>query len=656
MSKLCVFAGTADGRRLIERICGRGASIVACVATEYGEVSLGVHPEVEVRAGRLDRAAMEEMLRAEKFDLVVDATHPYAEAATGTIRAACAAVGAEYLRLLRENDAGDGDGVFVPDTDECIEYLKTTSGPILLTTGSKTLPRFCGDAELRPRLWARVLPLPSSLEICEKSGLAADRIIAMQGPFTRELNTAMLRFTGARLLVTKETGSAGGYREKIAAAKEAGATAVIIGRPSGNDSGGGVEETAAEIERRFSLKPPPKKVSLIGIGMGNAETRTLGMERAVREADCLIGARRMLDSVSCAGKETHSAILADDIEQTIRDSACRRFAVLLSGDTGFYSGAKALVSRLSDLDVEVLPGIGSLSYFCSRLHMPWENVRAVSMHGRDCDIVRLVGENPAVFTLLGGKDNANTVLRALCEAGFGSLTAHVGQRLGYPDERVVTGTAEELMDGVYDPLSVLLVENPDHGSAPVTHGLPDEAFLRDEVPMTKSEVRSVSLSKLMLTKNAVVWDVGAGSGSVTVECALLASGGRVYAVEMKEKALALLEKNVEKFRLRNVTVVPGAAPEALEPLPAPTHAFIGGSSGSLRPIIDLLLRKNPEVRIVANAVTLETAAELTSILKEFTFSEVTELNVSRARRLGRYDLMTAQNPVYIYTFQGRKPE
>lgn len=212
------------------------------------------------------------------------------------------------------------------------------------------------------------------------------------------------------------------------------------------------------------------------------------------------------------------------------------------------------------------------------------------------------------------------------------------------------------MDGVYDPLSVLLVENPDHGSAPVTHGLPDEAFLRDEVPMTKSEVRSVSLSKLMLTKNAVVWDVGAGSGSVTVECALLASGGRVYAVEMKEKALALLEKNVEKFRLRNVTVVPGAAPEALEPLPAPTHAFIGGSSGSLRPIIDLLLRKNPEVRIVANAVTLETAAELTSILKESTFSEVTELNVSRARRLGRYDLMTAQNPVYIYTFQGRKPE
>ena len=656
MYKLCVFAGTADGRHLIERIAGRGALVVACVATEYGEISLGSHPDTEIRAGRLDRAAMAAMLSSERFDLVVDATHPYAEAATETIRAACGDTGTEYLRLLRRSDAESGDGIFVADTAECIEVLKHTEGPILLTTGSKTLPEFCADEGLRDRIWARVLPLPASLEACEKSGLPAGRVIAMQGPFTRELNAAMLRFTGARLLVTKETGSAGGYRDKIAAARDAGAAAVIIGRPAGDDSGLGVEETAALLEARFSLAPVKKKVSLVGIGMGSPETRTLGMERAVREAECLIGARRMLESVDTSGKTTHAAILAADIADYIHASPCRTFAVLLSGDTGFYSGAKALTPLLADTETEVLPGIGSLSYFCARLRRPWEDVRAVSMHGRDCDIVRLVREEPAVFTLLGGKDNANTVLRALCDAGLGGLTAHVGERLAYPEERIATGTVSELMDGAYDALSVLLVENPDFGGAVVTHGLPDEAFLRDEVPMTKSEVRSVSLSRLMLTKNAVVWDIGAGSGSVTAECALQASRGRVYAVEMKEKALALLEKNMAHLGVRNVTVVPGAAPEALEPLPAPTHAFIGGSSGSLRPIVDLLLRKNENVRIVANAVTLQTAAELTALMPEFETAEVTELHVSRGRRLGRYDLMTAQNPVFIFTLQGRRKQ
>ena len=171
MSDICVFAGTAEGRRLIERISGRGARIVACVATEYGEVSLGEHPGVEVRAGRLDRAAICEILNYERFDIVVDATHPYAERATETISAACADTGTEYLRLLRGSSADDSDGVFVSDTAECIEYLRTTQGNILLTTGSKTLPEFCADDELRPRLYARVLPLAQSLEICSACSL-----------------------------------------------------------------------------------------------------------------------------------------------------------------------------------------------------------------------------------------------------------------------------------------------------------------------------------------------------------------------------------------------------------------------------------------------------------------------------------------------------
>ena len=231
---------------------------------------------------------------------------------------------------------------------------------------------------------------------------------------------------------------------------------------------------------------------------------------------------------------------------------------------------------------------------------------------------------------------------------MGDLPVWVGERLGYPEERVVRGAVAELAAEEFDPLSVFLVENPCWSEEIVTHGLPDEVFERDETPMTKSEVRSVSLSKLALTRGAVVYDVGSGSGSVSVEAALLAAEGKVYAIEMKEKAAELTRRNGDRFHLHNLEVIQGRAPEALEPLPAPTHAFIGGSAGSMREIVRCLLDKNPRVRVVANAVTLESMAELSALAGEFDHSEIAEISVAKPRVLGRYRLMTAQNPVYVF--------
>ena len=650
MCKLCIFAGTSEGRALIEALSGRGAEITACVATEYGEVLLGSHSDVRILAGRMNMEEMTALMRNESFDAVVDATHPYADVVTQNIAAACRETGANYLRLLRGSGMAEGDGAFVPDVASCVQYLQSTEGNILLTTGSKQLPQFCADPELRARIYARVLPMQASLQTCADCGIAPDHIIAMQGPFDEELNCAMLRAVHARYMVTKDTGGAGGYGAKIAAAKRAGAQAIVIGRPAQLE-GLPPEEMLAQLERTLPLTPPRKRVVLAGLGMGNPETRTLGLERAIREADALIGAQRMLESVETAGKRCHTAVLARDIAEFIRSDSGRRYAVLLSGDTGFYSGARGLVAELNDMDVEVLPGIGSLQYFCARLKRPWQDVRALSLHGRECDFVGEVRKHPAVFALVGGSDGAHQAIARLCEANLSDCTVHVGQRLGYPDECITSGTAQELSQQSFDPLSVVLVENARSGEFVVTHGLPDEAFDRDETPMTKSEVRSVCLSKLQLTRGAIVYDVGSGSGSVSVECALQAPQGRVYAIEMKEKALALTRRNAEKFGLANLEVVAGAAPDALENLPAPTHAFIGGSTGKLRGILDCLLAKNPDVRIVATAVTLETVAELTELSKSFEICDIAEVSVSKPRVLGRYRLMTAQNPVYIFTLQ-----
>ena len=694
--RICIFAGTSEGREIAERLSAKGFGLVISVATEYGAELLEKCGGAEILTGRKDTEAIIRLLSGEAFAAVVDATHPYADIVTENIARACRETGTEYIRLVRGSTADVSDGIFVENTAACVEFLKQSEGNILLTTGSKSLPEFCADEALRERVYARVLPMVSSLEICQAAGIAPSHIFAMQGPFDEEMNIASLHFAHAKWLVTKDTGNAGGYEDKLRAAKKAGASVIIIGRPAQRE-GLAIDEACAYLERlvygaaaeesvstaesgaaetnganesgKAEIREPDtedrgrktacangKLAILAGIGMGGIGTRTHAVDEAVRRADCVIGAPRMLEGFDLTGKEVHREILSEKIAAVIGQTEFQTYAVLFSGDTGFYSGAKKLSELLRGIaEVTILPGVGSLSYFCSRLGRTWQDVKAVSLHGRDCSFVHEVRTNPAVFTLLGGNDGAKEALARLEAAGMGQLTAAVGERLGYGEEKITRGTVEELSGGSYDALSVLLVENPYFRDSLSVHGLPDEAFLRDEkTPMTKSEIRSISISKMLLTPSSVVYDVGAGSGSVSVECALRVPYGRVYAVEKKEDALLLLKKNADRFALSNMTIVPGTAPEALTELPAPTHAFIGGSSGNLAEIVDLLLEKNPEVRMVANAVTLETLAELTELLPQFECAEAVAVNVSRDRRAGRYHLMTAQNPVYVVTLQHRK--
>ena len=410
--------------------------------------------------------------------------------------------------------------------------------------------------------------------------------------------------------------------------------------------------------KRFGCTVRPQ-VRIVGIGPGSREAMTREVSETIEAADCLIGAKRMLEAVARPGQHTCDAIAPQDIADFIRTHwEYRRFAVVMSGDTGFFSGTKKLLPLLEGCDTAVLPGLSSLSYLCARLRTSYEDVRVVSLHGRQHNILPEVRATSRLFVLVGGERGINDLCRMLTEGDLGHVCVYVGQRLGYPDERIVRGTAAELTDGVYAPLSVALIENP-HPDAVVTPGLPDDAFLRSAegmpvVPMTKSEVRAVCLSKLRLTERSVCWDIGAGTGSVSVEMALQAKQGLVCAVERREDAAALLGQNRNRFALENLQVVCGSAPEACVGLPAPTHAFIGGSAGNMHEIVALLLAKNPHVRIVATAVSLESVAELTDCLPAFPFAEteVVSLQAARDRKAGSYHLMSGQNPIYIFTMQG----
>ena len=654
MYKLCVFAGTTEGRRLVELLADAPVEVTACVATEYGEALLTPRDRLTVSHRRLTEEEMEALLARERFDLVVDATHPYAAEVTENIAQACRRAGVEYLRLLREADALPEGAVYFPDTEAAVNWLAGTEGNILLTTGSKELAKYAALPGFARRVCARVLPMEASLSACRAAGLGPDRIIAMQGPFSREMNAALLEAVSAKYLVTKDTGGTGGFGEKAAAARDAGAVLVVVGRPAQRE-GLGFEETAGLLCRRFGLHVRPQ-VALVGIGPGSTGGMTVEARLAIREADCLIGARRMLEAARETGQTVCEAVAPDDILRCIRErQGVRRFAVVLSGDTGFFSGARRLLPLLKDCETRVLPGLSSMQVLCARLGTSYEDVVPVSLHGRDWDIVPDVARHRRVFALVGGPEGAAELCSTLTAAGLGAVRVSVGELLGCPEERLTAGTAAELAGKTFAPLSVLLIEN--ENARPFTPGLPDDAFQRGEaVPMTKREVRCCALSHLALTAEAVCWDVGAGTGSVSIEMALLARKGRVYAIEKSENALALLAENRRSFHVSNLEIVPGRAPEACRELPAPTHVFIGGSTGSLREIVALVLEKNPNARLVLTAITLESVAEMDQLIKEFHFTDtdVTCLNVSCARELGSYHLMTAQNPVYLFTLQRRR--
>lgn len=656
MYRVIVFAGTTEGYELCRFLGKRGVTVLACVATQYGSRSLTESEYLKVRPGRLTCEEMTELFQREAPGLVLDATHPYAAEVTENIKKACEAAGISRVRVLRREGSCEMDAVCVEDTAAAAQYLKTTQGNVLLTTGSKELAAFTCVPDYENRLYARVLSLPSVMEECRRHGFEGKHLIGMQGPFSTELNVAMLRQFSCQYLVTKNTGRAGGFEEKLEAARICGVTPVIIGRPV-RETGLSVPECKKMLIERFGLEQI-QHVTLLGIGMGSQETLTIQGQRALEQAELLIGAKRMTDAV----KMPHHAVIHEYLSERIAayikaHPEYERVVVALSGDVGFFSGAKGLLGLLPD-DTELICGISSVVYFMAKIGLSWDDAALVSAHGRSANLVSYVKYHKKTFAILGEKDAVAQLAGKLTQYGMGDVVLYVGENLSYDTERILAKPARELTGYEGSSLSVVCAYHPTACDRPETHGIADEEFLRGKAPMTKAEVRAVSLAKLCLTEDSVCCDVGAGTGSVAIEMALRARRGRVFAVEKKEEALALLQENKVRFAADNVEIISGTAPEALNDLPPCTHAFIGGSSGKLREIIGVLLKKNETVRIVINCITLETLSEALMAIKEFSFQDpqIVQMGVSRAKTAGPYHMMMGENPIYIITCQKETKE
>ena len=700
MRRIILFSGTTEGRLLSERLAASGIPHTVCVATEYGEVLQTKSDLVRIEEGRKTREDMERLF-SDGAECVVDATHPFATEVTANIRAALEGKHVRYLRVLRELQEDAAEGVtFFDSPEECAAACDAMEGNVLFTTGSRDLAAMCEKIVDRSRVYVRVLPSAVSIEQCIAAGIRQDHILALQGPFSEEMNLAMIRQYGIRVLVTKESGRTGGVDEKMSACRKSGIPCLCIRRPVAEE-GISVEAAAEEISLLTGTlkrddrgnRPDPEKVPdrertetgtgregtgekcvpvtfhLIGVGMGDPKGITLEADHWLRKADVCFGAGRLLESVTCKEKYPYfraGEILDKTAELLDSGRHIREAVVLFSGDTGFYSGAESFEKGLKEqadifanrikAEVRRYPGISCVSALSARLGESYSDAEILSLHGRCStrsltDAVQRICRAKKSFVLFSSGDEVAKLAGALRRAGC-NVGITVGQNLSYPEEKIITCSLEEAEHISGQGLYTAMIKNPEPQGRRLLPYLEDDAFLRDRVPMTKALIRHESIRMLELREGDVMYDVGGGTGSVSIEAACLSDTLSVYAFERKKEAVSLFRKNVEHFGLENITLVEGEAPEAFAGLPAPDAVFIGGSAGRLQDILAALLRFGRSMRVVITAVTLETLEELMRLdrMPEVSGLRMRQISCGEAEALGAYHVMKTENTVTLASF------
>lgn len=411
-------------------------------------------------------------------------------------------------------------------------------------------------------------------------------------------------------------------------------------------------------DRDFERRPN-RKLFVVGIGMGG-QTLTGEAVSAIQSADAVFGAPRMVEEASRyipCDAQRFEIYEKKKILDKIDECGFERSVLMVSGDVGFYSAAEAFMSDAGvseSFDAEFVAGISSVSYFAAKCGFSWQDAALISCHGRRGNIVDAVRRSRLTFALTGG--NVSELAGSLVAAGFGDLKIYLGERLGMEGERITFATAWDMIGASADSLSVIIAENPEFDER-VRFGISDDEFVRGDVPMTKSNVRSVIMSKLAIRPSDRCIDIGCGTGSVTVEMALAAYRGSVLGVDISAEAVELTRENLKNFHIGNAEVVNADARGWLESEEFDgllqnngnfDAAFIGGTKGGMRRIVERLLALNRRMRIVITAITLESALEAICALEDCEFSpQVAQVQVSESKKAGDSHMMLAQNPIYI---------
>lgn len=403
-------------------------------------------------------------------------------------------------------------------------------------------------------------------------------------------------------------------------------------------------------------------INLVGIGLGNPDLLTKSAFDAIDRSNVIIGAKRIVESVKedFPDKIFFIEYNTEKIIDIIKENLNNEIAVVFSGDISLFSGSLKLFDKLKiaiqdditfkECTINTFPGISSLSYLCAKSNIDISKVKILSFHGKEELLYHNINSNEHTFIITSKAEGVKEICKKLIDFGFFKLDITLGENLSYENERITKAKASDFLEMDISDLNCMIISNPDADKS-IAFGLPDEAFERDKVPITKSEVRAVIMSKLDICPDSICYDIGAGSGSVTIEMSRLAYEGKVYAIEKNPLAVELIKKNIHNFSAENIELIHAKAPDGLDNILDADKIFIGGSGGELGSIMEMIFTSKKNHTIVISAITMETIAQITNIVKiakeKGYDTEITAVNVSKSKEVGPYNMMMAQNMVFI---------
>lgn len=395
------------------------------------------------------------------------------------------------------------------------------------------------------------------------------------------------------------------------------------------------------------------RIYVVGAGVAGQEGFSRQALELINSADLLIGGERQLALFPEFKGQTLP--VGSNLPEVIEalNNRTGRTVVLASGDPLFFGIGRYLLRNLPEEEFEFIPNVSSVQYAFAKIRQPWDDAVFVSTHGRPLKaaVDRIVANDKAAV-LTDERNDPAAIARELIERGREGYACWLCENLGGDDERIVETDVRGLLEIEAAPLNVLILVKQFEGEGRDRRswlGIPDDEFATVKKLITKQEVRVITLAKLQLCRDMILWDIGAGSGSVSIEADHLLPEGKIFAIERNPECRDFIRQNLQTFQTRNVTLVEGNAPECLDDLPDPDRVFIGGSGGNLWEILEVADRRlPPDGRIVLNAITLDTLTAANEFFANAGYQvEVTTVNIARTRPLTEYKMFEAFNPVYI---------
>ncbi|MGA2192974.1 MAG: precorrin-6y C5,15-methyltransferase (decarboxylating) subunit CbiE [Nitrospirota bacterium] len=398
-------------------------------------------------------------------------------------------------------------------------------------------------------------------------------------------------------------------------------------------------------------------IHIIGVGIEGVKSLSESSLEKINNAKLIIGSERHLKQLPDIPESRKYSLKADlfKMVDVIKKRRKADIVVLASGDPNLYGITNYLLRNFDKEDLTITPAVSSMQWAFALAKETWDDAEIVSAHGRGVDDVvkaTLLREKVGVFT--DEKNSPDKIASALMKSGIEDRKVYVCENLGIGEPKVYEGTLKEAALKRFSPMNVMIIkrEKPEEIQTRTyskTIGIPDFQFLHREGMITKAEVRAIAISKLRPDRGNIMWDIGAGCGSVSIEAEPLLAPGKVFAVEKDPRQINFLKKNISRFMASNVEPITGEAPEALKPLPDPDLVFIGGSSGVLTDILQYVDgRLKPGKRIVTNIITIESFVEVIEFMKAYDYAfEITSASVSRSKELAQKLFMVAANPVSV---------